>query len=156
MLWNKHEYRYSADIFVKNIVIPFHDTGLFLYFLKCISKTGFLIFSGGMVRDQCHVMGYESFSLQLLTLILIQVNEDSTYNWKKFLTKWNWQISHLILMANLSPLTLKKNFFILFNISSVFFFQFEACVMFLLSCVICFWFCFACIDLWTMSLFDWG
>ena len=38
LLWNKYEYQHSADIFVKNIFIPFHGTGLFLYFLKYIRK----------------------------------------------------------------------------------------------------------------------
>ena len=36
LLWNKHEYQHSADIFVKNIFNPFPGTGLFLYFLKYI------------------------------------------------------------------------------------------------------------------------
>ena len=38
LLWNKHEYQHSADIFVKNIFNPFPGTGLFLYFLKYIRK----------------------------------------------------------------------------------------------------------------------
>ena len=29
LLWNKHEYQHSGEIFVKNILKPFHDTGLF-------------------------------------------------------------------------------------------------------------------------------
>ena len=33
-----YEYQHSGDIFVKNIFKPFHDTGLFLYFLKYIRK----------------------------------------------------------------------------------------------------------------------
>ena len=36
---NKHEYQYSADIFVKNIFKPFHGTGLFIYPLKYIRKS---------------------------------------------------------------------------------------------------------------------
>ena len=38
LLWNKHEYQYSAHIFVKNIFNPFYGTGLSLYFLKYIRK----------------------------------------------------------------------------------------------------------------------
>ena len=34
LLWNKHEYQHSADIFVKNIFNPRYATGLLLYFLK--------------------------------------------------------------------------------------------------------------------------
>ena len=39
LLWSKHEYQHSADIFVKNIFNPFHGTGFFLYFLKYIRKS---------------------------------------------------------------------------------------------------------------------
>ena len=38
LLWNKHKYQHSADIFVKNILNPFPVIGLFLYFLKYIRK----------------------------------------------------------------------------------------------------------------------
>ena len=34
LLWNKHEYQHCVDIFVKNILKPFHGTGLFLYSLR--------------------------------------------------------------------------------------------------------------------------
>ena len=30
LLWNKHEYQHSTDIFVKNIFELFHGTGFFL------------------------------------------------------------------------------------------------------------------------------
>ena len=40
LLWNKHEYQHSADIFVKYIFNPICGTGLFLYSLKCIRKPG--------------------------------------------------------------------------------------------------------------------
>ena len=57
LLWNKHEYQHSADIFVKNIFNPFHGSGLLLYFLKYIGNSrGFLMITGGTERDQCHEM----------------------------------------------------------------------------------------------------
>ena len=49
LLWKRHKYQHSADIFVKTICKPFHDTGLFLYSLKTHQKTrGFLMFSACM------------------------------------------------------------------------------------------------------------
>ena len=55
LLWKKHGHQHSADTFAKKIFIPFYDTGLFLYSLKYIKKPrGFLMFSGGMARKQCH------------------------------------------------------------------------------------------------------
>ena len=49
LLWNKHEYQHSADIFVKNIFNPFPGTGFFLYFLKYIRKLDvFWCFQGAL------------------------------------------------------------------------------------------------------------
>ena len=54
LLWNKHEYRHSADMFVKNIFNPFFH---FAILPEIHQKTrGFLIFSEGIERDQCHEM----------------------------------------------------------------------------------------------------
>ena len=39
LLWNKHEYQHTPDMFVKNIFNPFYDTRLFLYSLKYIRKS---------------------------------------------------------------------------------------------------------------------
>ena len=39
LLWNNHKYQHSADTFINNIFNPFHDTGFFLYFFKCIRKS---------------------------------------------------------------------------------------------------------------------
>ena len=52
LLWNKHEYQHSADIFVENIFNPFHGTGLFLYSLKYISG-GWVSPSGGGWIQNC-------------------------------------------------------------------------------------------------------
>ena len=38
LLWNKHEYQHSADIFIKNDFNSLHGTGVFLYSLKYIRK----------------------------------------------------------------------------------------------------------------------
>ena len=58
LLWNKHEYQHSPDIFVKNIFNPFHGTGLFSILPEINHKIrGFLMLSGGIERDQCHKMG---------------------------------------------------------------------------------------------------
>ena len=51
LLWNKHEYKHSADIFVKKIFNVFQGTGLFVYSLK---YKDFLMFPESIKRDLCH------------------------------------------------------------------------------------------------------
>ena len=45
----------------RTLTHPFHATNLFRYPLKTLENKGFLMFSGGIERDQWHEMG-ESLS----------------------------------------------------------------------------------------------
>ena len=79
LLWNKHEYQHYVDTFVKNIFNPFHGFGHFLYFLKYIRKAEVSwCFPGALTQV------------------------------KSFLQNEIINFPHLILMTNLSPITLIK------------------------------------------------
>ena len=47
-----------VNFFKTFIINPFHATGLFLYPLKTSENVKFLMFSGGIERDQWHKMDY--------------------------------------------------------------------------------------------------
>ena len=71
LLWNKHEYPHSADIFVKTIFNPFHGTGVFLYFPKYIRKPEVPRCFQGHWRTPVPWNGLRWFNIQLIILLLI-------------------------------------------------------------------------------------
>ena len=49
LLWSKHEYQHSGEIFVKNIFKPFHDTGLFTDLFFDTSSDFFFLFEACII-----------------------------------------------------------------------------------------------------------
>ena len=55
LLWNKHEYQHSGERYLLKISLTHFLALAFLYTFWNISENqGFLIFSGGIEREQCH------------------------------------------------------------------------------------------------------
>ena len=64
--------------FSKTAFKPFHATGLFLYPLKHQKTSCFLMFSGGIERNQWHELGWIVWCRILLLIFWVVVCQDST------------------------------------------------------------------------------
>ena len=94
LLWNKHEYQLSTDIFVKNILNLFHDTGLFY-----IPNQRFPDVFGGAWKD----------TRALLILSPIEATE-VIYTTENLLIKWVFNFPCLIPHAVVQTCSVKKAF----------------------------------------------
>ena len=60
LLWNKHEYQQSADIFVNNIFNPFPGTDLFLYVLEYVRKPEVSRYFQGALKESSTIKWVKS------------------------------------------------------------------------------------------------
>ena len=111
LLWNKHEYQHSADIFVKNIFNLFHGIGLFLYFSKYKRKPEVSWCFLGALKESSSVKWVKSHFISVTSFVTYLSNWRSFVQLKSFLQNEFVNFPHLILTANLSSVTLIKLLF---------------------------------------------
>ena len=108
---------------------PFQGTGLFLYFLKYIRKPKPKLCwcFQGTLKDNSAIKWVENNLTSSYLFVTYLSNWRQFIQLKSFLQSEFINFPHLILMANLSPITLIKLFLFFLTLLVVFFFQFEAC-----------------------------
>ena len=139
MLWKRHEYQHSADIFVKNFLthfmalVPFYNRWNHQK-IRCLKiwdvSKPHIEETSAMKWVKSHLIFTYWFSYLHKQLKIVHTTEMLPTKWKSQFFSSNFHEEFISYNFDKIAVVLIKLFFIIFNNSGGFFLQFEACIIY--------------------------